>query len=152
MNKDDERAAAFDLFMLGRDQQNVARVLKISAATVSKWAKADNWREQRSRKFSLEESRADRVMGLIDYQIEALTHVIDNNRKAGGALKLLEKGEIDALSKLFATIKGKDVNWSQFVNVTRELIEFIAARDNELAKLIVEHTDAFLMHKRDLIV
>lgn len=150
MNKDDERVAARDLFMLGRDQQYVARVLKISQTSMSKWAKEGNWREQRSQKYSLEESRADRMLGLIDYQIEALQNLTEEHRKTG-KLKLLDKGEIDALSKLFATIKGKDVSWSQYVNVTRELIEFISTRDNELAKLIVEHTDAFLLHKRDLI-
>gem|GEM_PF-1814774 len=151
VNKDDERVAARDLFMLGRDQQYVARVLKISETTMSKWAKEGNWREQRSQKFALEESRADRMLGLIDYQIEALQNLTDEHRSAG-KLKLLDKGEIDALSKLFSTIKGRDVTWSQYVNVTRELIEFLSSRDNELAKLVVEHTDAFLMHKRDLIV
>lgn len=152
MINDDKRAAARDLFMLGRDQQYVARVMGISPTTISKYAKEENWREERSKKYSLEESRADRMMELIDYQIEALLVTTDNNRKAGGALKLLEKGEIDALSKLFATIKGKDVSWSQYVNVTRELIEFLSARDNDLAKSLVEHTDAFLMHKREIIV
>ncbi|TKT89480.1 hypothetical protein [Dyadobacter frigoris] len=151
MNKDEERSAAKDLFMLGRDQQYVARMLKISSATMSKWAKEGNWREERSTKFSLEESRADRMLGLIDYQIEALQATTERNRKEGETLKLLEKGDIDALSKLFATIKGKDLSWSQYVNVTRELIEYVSARDNDLAKLIVEHTDSFLMHKRELI-
>jgi predicted transcriptional regulator len=151
MTKDEQRSAAKDLFMLGRDQQVIARTLAVSQTTMTKWAKDGNWREERARKNGMHESISARILTLIDYQIEALEELTKDHRSSG-KLKLLDKGEIDALSKLFATIKGKDISWSQYVNVTKELIEFLSERDNELAKLVVEHTDYFLLHKRDLIV
>jgi hypothetical protein len=174
MTKDEQRAAAKDLFMLGWDQQEIARAVNVSQTTMTKWATVGSWREERAKKYGMDETRSDRILNLIDYQIEVLENFSKENRAnhaafkdflrtnpgdeptpqqiAEGRLQLLDKGHIDALSKLFATIKGKDMPWSNYVNMTRELIEFLSNRDNALAKSLVEHTDAFLMHKRDLIV
>lgn len=174
MTKDEQRTAAKDLFMLGWDQQEIARAVNVSQTTMTKWATTGSWREERAKKYGMDETRPDKILSLIDYQIEVLDHFTKESLAnhsaykdflranpgqeappelvAAGRLQLLDKGHIDALSKLFATIKGKDMPWSNYVNMTRELIEFLSGRDNDLAKELVTHTDAFLMHKRDLIV
>ncbi len=158
MNKAEQRAAAKDLFMLGWDQGRIAATVQVTEATISNWVnKGDNgasWKEQRAKKFRLEDSISTDVLELIDYQIRALRsrYLEFENTDANGQLPLISKGDIDALSKMFAAVKQKDVSWTHYVNVCRELAEYVATKDPEFAKALTEFTDAFLMNKREQIM
>ncbi len=150
MKKANKEAAAKALFFEGWTQTRIAEAIQVTETTLSKWAAAGNWREERAKKLSLEESNTSRVLYLLDYQLETMTAQVDQWR--GGPVekrKLIDKGEIDALSKLFSAIKGKDLVWTQYVEVTKQIMVFVSLRDNELSKLLIPHTDAFLMEKRE---
>lgn len=161
MNKADQLAAAKDLFMSGWSQNRISQAIGITENTISKWVVSNGWRDERARKYNLEESNASRIMEIIDYQIEALSKIAEKRRNVLDDVtgdpnkdhwKLLESGSIDALSKLFATIKGRDMAWTQYVDTMREFLEFLSLRDNELAKSLTSHSDAFLIAKRDVII
>ena len=61
---------------------------------------------------------------------------------------LIPKGEIDALQKLFTTIKGKELDWSAIVRILREFSNWLKDEDLEAAKDIVPHIDTYINLKR----
>ncbi len=61
---------------------------------------------------------------------------------------LVPKGEIDALQKLFTTIKGKELDWSYIVRIIREFIQYVKDKDIELAKDLAEIADEYINDKR----
>jgi predicted transcriptional regulator len=147
MNKAEQKAAAKELFMLGWDQGRIAATVQVTEGTMSKWVNSEEWREERAKKFSINDSISNSLLELIDYQLTAIKEKV-KGYKEDGSMKLLDKGEIDALSKLFAGVKGKDISWTHYVNVCRELADYVAMKDPDLAKALIEFTDAFLMQKR----
>lgn len=150
MNKADQQAAAKELYFQGWDQNDIARIVKVTENTMTKWVKIGNWKEERATKFSLNDSISNQLLELIDYQLTAIRERVSEWKKSGEK-KLIDKGEIDALSKMFASVKQKDILWTHYVNVCRELADFVATKDPEFTKALVEFTDAFLMNKRDHI-
>lgn len=150
MNKAEQRAAAKELFMLGWDQSRIAATVQVTPATMSKWVAADAWREERATKYSINDSISNSLLELIDYQLGAIKEKV-KGYKADGTNKLLDKGEIDALSKLFAGVKQKDISWTHYVNVCRELADHVATKDGDFAKALVEFIDVFLMQKRETL-
>lgn len=155
MNKAEQREAAKELFMLSYEQNKIARIVDVTDATISKWVNEGLWREERAKKFSLNDSIVNQTLELIDYQLMAIrANMKELKEKAladGKAMPLIGKGEIDALSKMFASVKQKDITWTHYVNVCRELADFIATKDPDFAKSLMDFTDAFLMNKKDSI-
>lgn len=159
----EKQAAARILYNEGTQQKDIARILRVTEATVSKWAKDGAWREGRIANAIARESAEEGIWQLINYQIEQLTAITQDWKKnAGKAVKnpdgsdggtyprnkLIDKGDIDALQKMFAAVKGKQQTWTHYVSVTRELMEHLQATDSELAKRLIEHIDQFLNDKR----
>ncbi len=136
------------LFMLNVPNVEIARTLDVSETTVSNWVTKGGWRDERASGMAIKKTIQDNVLFLIDYQLEALRQLTEEYRSAG-KLKLIDKGEVDGLSKLFATVKGKELSWANVVTVIRELLEYLASKDPDLAKALVPHTDDFLNTKRE---
>lgn len=151
MGKVEQKLAAKELFFLNWDQTEIARVVNVTNATVSKWVNQEKWREERALKYSLKESIGGQLMELIDYQLSALREKVKTYKESGD-LKLLDKGEIDALSKMFASVKQKDVQWTHYVNVCRELCDYVDSKDSDFAKALLNFTDGFLMQKRERLM
>jgi predicted transcriptional regulator len=151
MNKTEQRAAAKELFFLGWDQNRIAATVDVTPATLSKWVTVDGWREERAKKYSIHDSISNSLLELIDYQLSAIKEKV-KGYKDEGSMKLLDKGEIDALSKLFAGVKQKDISWTHYVNVCRELANHVATKDPDFAKALIEFTDVFLMQKRESLI
>lgn len=138
------------LFMQNISNVEIARTLDVSETTVSNWVTKGGWREERANGLALKKTIQDTLLTLIDYQLEALSQITEENRTAG-KLKLLDKAEIDALSKMFAAIKGKEQTWANVVSTIREFSSFINEKDNDLAKALIPYADDFLMTKRDVM-
>ena len=62
--------------------------------------------------------------------------------------QLIERGDIDALQKLFTTIKGKELAWSGMVKILREFIEYLERENIHLAKKVLPFSQEFLNEKR----
>ena len=139
------------LYMASVPNIDIARTLDVSENTVSNWVVKGGWRQERAVGLAQRKNSQDIILGLIDYQLEALKEITDQQR-AAGTLKLIDKGEVDALAKLFATVKGKELTFAGLVTVIRELIEFLNAHNPDLAKTLVPFTNDFLLAKRDVLL
>lgn len=159
MNKAEQRAAAKELYLLGWEQGRIATTVDVSTATMSAWVNKEGWKGERAKKYSLEDSISNQVLDLIDYQLAAIRSGMEHMKREKEELEakegkplplpLIGKGEIDALSKLFASVKQKDIQWTHYVNVCKELADYVSSKDPEFAKALIDFTDAFLMKKRE---
>ncbi len=151
-----KKQAAHILYLYGLTLKEVGSTLKTSYHTITKWSSDSDWKKVKTEKGLREQTSQERIWGLIDYQlqlIEKITQVLtrelekmttpDELKKA-----LIELGDIDALQKLFTTIKGKEITWDQMVKLTRELIEFIEQHHFLLAKQIASLANEWLNQKR----
>lgn len=144
---------AKDLYLKEISQKEIARILRVTEVTVSAWATKNDWKVQRAELLSRQDSRVKILANLIDYQLEAMQATIDDNRQQfefeNKKLKPIDKGEIDALVKLFSAVKGSELSWSKTVDVTRELMIFLNERSPDLAKALVPYSDDFILTKRE---
>lgn len=152
-----KKQAAHILYLSGLSLKEIASTLQVSYNTISKWSSASDWKRSKTQKALREQTSQGRIWGLIDYQlkiIERLTQMrattLEKTTDPESLKKaLIERGDIDALQKLFTTIKGKEITWDQMVKLTRELIEFIEKHHFELAKQIAPLANRWLNQKRD---
>jgi predicted transcriptional regulator len=150
----DKKSAAQELFNAGWDQNRIASILDVSEQSVSAWKQKHRWEEKRARKNMAADVAEDTIWELINYQLKALKQRKDNyeqlveTNKENKDLPMLDKGDIDALQKLWTTVKNKQLDWSVIVNNIKDFVGFISERDLELAKKIINHSDDYLNFKR----
>lgn len=144
----DKRDAAFTLFQEGYTGKHIAKVMGVTEQTVSSWKKSDKWDEKVANHKQLWESNAEKVMKLISYQLRALERKV-TEWEDEGSNQLIGKGEIDALSKLYATIKTKEMTWANHISVMKAFVEFLSRENFELAKQLTEPVDLFLNEIRE---
>ncbi|MFC0182526.1 hypothetical protein ACFFJX_08115 [Pseudarcicella hirudinis] len=87
-------------------------------------------------------------MSLIDYQLRYLEQQKDKAIQEG-KLVPLDKGQIDALSKLLSGIKQKEMTFAQIVNNITELLGWLQTEDIALSKALVPFTNKFINLKKD---
>lgn len=143
----DKKNAAWELYKEGWTQKRIASCLSVSEQTICSWKDKDQWDKKMAKHKDLWENNEAKVAKLISYQLRALERKTKQWEEEG-ADKLIGKGEIDALSKLYSTIKKKDIAWGNYISCCKELIEYIQLEDLELAKMLTSIVDSFLNHKR----
>jgi hypothetical protein len=144
-----DQDAAYILYQNGTEQKDIARILNRSEKTIGDWKKKNKWDDRRRQHHTSKETSSERLQMLIDYQLRALEQKV----KAAQAenpdeLKLIDKGDIDALSKMYAAVKGDERTWTDYVTVMREYYEYLQTKDQTLAKETLDHADTFLDLKR----
>lgn len=149
----DKKSAAQELFNAGWDQKRIAGILELSEQTISGWKIKHRWEEKRAKKNMAREVAEDRVWRLINYQLRALDLQVEEferefEKKKGEQLPRLDKGDVDALQKLWTTVKAKQLDWSVLVNNVKDFVGFISERDIDLAKSILDHADDYMNFKR----
>lgn len=149
----DKKSAAQELFNAGWDQKKIASILELSEKTISEWKKKHNWEEKRAKKNMAQDVAEDHVWELINYQLAALKAKKERFEEQLKAKEIedlppLDKGDVDALQKLWTTVKNKQLDWSVAVNIIKEYIGFISERDLKLAQDLLNHTDDYLNFKR----
>lgn len=148
-----KKNAAEDLYNAGWTQQSIASILELSEQTISAWKQKHNWEEKRATRNMSREVAEDRVWRLINFQLRVLDTQVDEQeeklkKKEIDSLAPLDKGDVDALQKLWTTVKTKQFDWSALVKNIKDLTGFIAERDVNLAKDLLNHCDDFLNYKR----
>lgn len=147
------------LFKEGWDQKDIARVLKISEVTVSRHAKKNELRKKRAMQSIARQTSEENSLIALEHQ-STIIRMIAEKLKSGlpenpemDDLKaaLLPKGEIDALQKLFTTIKGRELEWSAVVKIIREFTTFLKECDPKLAQDIIDHADDYINEKRRIM-
>lgn len=156
MSKREKRKSqAKALFLEGVSQAFIAEVMGVAPKTVGTWAKQGNWHSLKSESDMMRMNSEEIVQRLIAYQLKVLEQrTIDNLEAAdqyGTPLPLLDKGDIDALQKLFTTIKRSEMKWRDYIRFTKEFTVFIEQHDRELAKTITELGQLFLNEKSKVV-
>ena len=152
----DKKSAAKILYDKGVNNKDIATILKVAAKTVGTWATDGNWKEQKQRKDLFRQTNEERVLELIDFNLYVLTKIKDVNYQKAEETddpkeleKLLtNKGDVDALTKLFSNIKGKELDWEKQVDIAREIFEYIA-EDSDLAQDVMPYFNQFINDKRN---
>ena len=87
-----KKSVALQLYLAGQEQKTIADQLSLTAATVSRWANAGHWREQRA-------ARTVTRPQLVNKILQAIDDLLD---------KVLRGEETDKLAKLASTIEKLD--------------------------------------------
>ncbi|MGQ1889138.1 terminase gpP N-terminus-related DNA-binding protein [Thermophagus sp. OGC60D27] len=145
-----ERDAARILYTEGWTQKEIARTLRRSEKTICTWKQNDNWDKQKSESLIQRQTAEEGVWELILYQLNALKNIKQQYEREGSK-KLISKGDIDALQKLFTTVKGKELEWSTIVKILREFAQWLKNENLELAQELVDYMDAYLNEKRRML-
>ena len=119
----DNKSGAFKLYLQGVPQKTIAEVLEVSAVTVNNWVKKYGWEEKRIEANNFKETAAERIRGLIQHNLIILELIAQkqmkkiNTKSSVETLQkaLIQKGESDALSKLYAQIKGAEADFDVVV-------------------------------------
>jgi hypothetical protein len=144
------REAAKILYYEGVFQNEIARILRKTDATITKWKKTGNWDKTRIEFDITKQTTEDNIWALVKYQSEAINKRKDELEKAG-TFEPLKKGDIDALRDLFNLVKGRELEWSNYVKVLREFSAWLKTDNLEIAQKIISHIDKFINEKRQNI-
>lgn len=139
---------AKELFFLEFSQKRISDIIGVSEQTISRWVKKFSWDTERVERATKKESIENRVLKLIDYQLWVLEQKTEQARIEGHPMAI-DKGEIDALSKLFASIKAKEIGFAQKVKLIADFTEFINTEDPAIAKRIIKYADQFIYKLKD---
>ena len=145
----EKHLAAQVLYNDGWDQKEIASTLKVSEQTLVSWKKKHDWERKKAEHNLARETAEERLWSLINYQLDVLNNIKEQNLELPEKdRKLLDKGDIDGLAKMFSAVKGKQLEWTNYVRVSRELMEVISAVDLNLSKELFTHITEFLNKKR----
>lgn len=151
----EKRDAARAMYMEGFKQVDIARLLRVTENTIRAWREKESWDEKRISFEALKDNSAERIMRLIDYQLRALEKRTESWAADAEELdetpRLIERGDIDALQKLWTTIKREQKTWRDYLTTMTEFMEYLSSKDIELAKQVTGHADLFLNEKRKLL-
>lgn len=150
----ESKEVARELFLKEIPQKEIARILKVTEPTISTWVNENDWKVQRAQLLARQDSRVKILANLIDYQLESIQMLVTENRrkfekKESDKLQPIDKGEIDALIKMFSAVKGSELSWTKMVDVVRDFMGFLNERSPDLAKALVIYSDEFLLTKRE---
>lgn len=158
VDSSEKKAAAKILFMDGSfKQSSIATVLKVQESNLSHWVTDGDWHAKRNQARLFRENSEESVQDLITYQLDILCRIkemsveqIELAEKVEDLEKLLiKRGDIDALQKLFTTIKDdKELDWKSKVKLLQRFTASVSEEDNDLAKKLTLYVTQFLNDER----
>ncbi len=137
------RDAAKSLFLAGWEQNRIAKLLEVAPNSITAWKKAGAWEKKRTEQALAQETASERIWKLINHNLRVIEERTEQDPD-----KLIERGDIDALYKLFAAVKTKEVAWGAYITTARELMEYVQQMQLDLAKQLDPLLDEFLKQKR----
>jgi predicted transcriptional regulator len=151
-----KHSAIDELFKAGWEQKDIARVLKLSEVTVSRYAGKNGLRKKRAMQSLARQTSEENALIALEHQSTIIRLISEKLREKLTETATMEelqaalipKGEIDALQKLFTTIKGKELEWSAVVKIIREFTSYLKESDTKLAQQIIDHADDYINEKR----
>lgn len=147
----DKKDAAKRLYLDGWTQGRIATTLGVTQTTVTSWKKKHAWDKEKVKKAAIAQASTERVWALIEYQTKALDAQREQNLKTGeegGNFKLIDKGDLDALQKLFSIVKSKEPKWMDTIKIAAQFLEFIQSKDLKLAKKLAPLLTEFIEENR----
>lgn len=152
----DKKAAIKVLFDEGWEQKDIARTLGYAEKTVSKYCTENNLRQKRLKQSLSKKTSEENALFALEHQTTVIRLIADKLSQDLGEnpdmeqLKaaLIPKGEIDAVQKLFTTIKGKELEWSAYVKIIREFTQYLKEVNIDLAQDVIDHADSYINELR----
>lgn len=151
-----KEAAVGLLYKEGIEQKEIARLLKISEVTVSRYVQKGGLKRKRLNHSVRRETSEENALTALMHQstvIRRMSELLASGMKEDMTIDelkaaLIPKGELDALQKLFTTVKGKELDWSYIVRIMREFMNFLKDKDMEIAQDVADYADEFINEKR----
>ncbi len=145
----EKHLAAKDLYNEGWDQKDIAAIIRVSEQTIVNWKKKYQWEKKRVESMLARETSEEALWSLINYQLDVLKHKAEKYKeKPKDEWELIDKGDVDALSKMFSSVKGKQLEWTNYVRICRELLDHMQGINLTLAKELIPEVTEFLNNKR----
>jgi hypothetical protein len=153
MAKLEKRTAARTLYMTGKyELGEIATMLGVSNGSISKWNKDEGWSEEFDRDTKIVNDSEASIRELIHYNLTILKAKARAARKAlddgdlddASQMELITGKDIDGLSKLYAQIKRKDLEFADKVIIISDFLSFSASKRPELFDSIQQLTDGFI--------
>lgn len=153
MAKADKRIAARTLYMTGKyDLGEIATILGVANGTLTKWNKEEGWSEEFDRDIKITNDTEASIRELISYNLmivkakarRARQELEDGKITDASELKLITGSDIDGLSKLFAQIRRKELDFADKVTIVSDFLSFAATKRPDLFKDIQTLTDGYI--------
>ncbi|WP_347839307.1 hypothetical protein [uncultured Draconibacterium sp.] len=147
------REAAIEaLLKAGFEQTEIARILRLSENTVSKYSNKKGIKKRILEQSIKQNTAEEDALTSLAHQskvVRMISEKLAENLSDDMTLdelkqSLIPKGEIDALQKLFTTIKRKELEWSDKVKILRQFTSFLKDEDMELARDIIPHVEVYI--------
>lgn len=142
----------------GASQKEIARIYKVTENTVTAWSKKYKWSEKMEEEFLFDETAGENVRFLIQHDSKILRAIAERKSKVLEDINnaeiddlqqaLTNKGSVDALQKLFTTIKGKELDFEKVIKIVRELVVYVADANQKLAQDLQPYAHEYLNDKR----
>lgn len=152
--REKRKSQAKELFLQGFTQAFIADVMGVAPKTVGSWTKIGDWHKLKAQSDMMRINSEESVQKLIGYQLKALeqqTIQFLEEAEEGKLLPMLDKGHIDALQKLFTTIKKSEMKWRDYIRTIKEFTEYIQRYDIETAKKVTVLGQQFLNEKSKIV-
>ncbi len=154
-----KEAAVSILFNQGIEQKEIAKLLKISEVTISRYVTKNGLKKKRLIHSVRRETSEENALTALQHQSTVVRRMAElagetmTETMTMEELKaaLLPKGEIDALQKLFTTVKGKELEWSAIVRIVRDFMNFLKEENINVAQQVADLADQFINEKRKSI-
>nr|DAR79128.1 MAG TPA: Protein of unknown function (DUF1804) [Caudoviricetes sp.] len=137
---------AKELFFEGKNQKDIASLLKVSAVTVSNWCKDGGWKSEREARLDSAHSRLGNIQEVIDclvrQRLSLITEISDaeisGDKELLLELRRKQKGISDEISKLRKEKEDvrsegkKQLTLSNYLSVMDSVFRHMQAVDPEL--------------------
>lgn len=147
----DDRYIAYILFKEGVSGQEIARIMKRSEQTISRWKRDGDWEQKATEDLMAMQTIHEDIRDLVRYQLVQLRKLKDQYIKAetdGGNPKLISKGDIDGVRDLYNMIKEKETDWTTLVRTVRKINKYLKDNHPELAREVAPALNDFLNEER----
>jgi len=154
----EKHQAGYILKKNGASHTEISIIQKVSLNTVTTWSKKYNWDERISEELLFADTSGEKTRRLIQHNLTILEAIAERRMEAIKDIDkadisdlekaLTDKGQVDALQKLFTTIKGKELDWEKIVKIVRELVEYVANEKPDLASALQPIAHEYLNEKR----
>lgn len=147
----DDRYIAYILFKEGVSGQEIARIMKRSEQTISRWKRDGDWEQKATEDLMAIQTIHEDIRDLVRYQLVQLRKLKDQYIKAetdGGDPKLISKGDIDGVRDLYNMIKEKETDWTTLVRTVRKINKYLKDNHPELAREVAPALNDFLNEER----
>lgn len=136
--------SAYELVVIqGRDQKEVAEMLKLSEPTLSKWSTEGKWREERETRQQCSSTDADNTRKLLrlmstqrlELEEEIAAAVKQGDKEEEARLRKSASSLSDEMSKINKTLQSldkKNYTLGEYIDVMDEIFNDLRSYDNEL--------------------